>query len=328
MIQLKIASKIFSYWKNIRVTRSLEKMSGSFDLGLSGELGQVDTYAKSINGGERCQVLLNGIIVIDGYLEKPIISYDETSHNLSVSGRDITADIIDSAAIVDKQELHNVTILDAATALLKNLDIAINCPKPGKPFVKFAINDSDSIFDTLKSHATQRGLLLYTLGDGVLHIGNPVGQITNHQLIEGDNIKAASIERDTSKLYRNYIVKAQGKGGKSTTATATDNNARAGRNLIIHAERNEESSLDLNARAEWEKQSRRAAATRATIKVKGWEAEPGTLWNIGQQIYLDAPRLKITAIQLATAITYSLDEAGGSTTEITLVDPNTYQAKP
>lgn len=328
MIQLKISAGIFSHWQNIRITRSLEQMSGEFELGLTGTLGSLDEYTAAITGGERCQVLLNGITVIDGYLEIPITSYDENSHKLTISGRDITADLIDSAAIVDKQELHNVTILDAANRLLSGLDITVSCQNPGKPFEKFAINDSESIFDTLKSHASQRGLLLYTLGDGVLHIGNPQGQQTGYRLEEGVNIKAASIERDTSKLYRNYIVKAQGKGGKSTTATAIDETARAGRNLIIHAERNETSSLDVQARANWEKQSRRAASTRASITVTSWEAETGNLWNIGQQVYLHSPRLSLSAYQLIASVEYSVDEQGGSQSQLTLVNPETYTAKP
>ena len=326
MIQLRLADNIYEQWKSIRVTRSLEQLSGEFELNITRQNSPIQR-SQSIKGNERAQILLHGSAVIDGHIEHLSPSYDAEKYSFSVSGRDITGDLVDSSAIVEKQELHNVTIAAAAEKLLAESNITVNCPVPGMPFEKFAINDGESIFETLKSHATQRGMLLYTQADGTLHIAKPTAKQSGVSLKEGINILSASIERDYSKIYHRYTVKAQGKGGQSTSATATDDWGRVGRNLIIHAERNENSSLNPQQRADWEKQSRRAAALRVTIKVAGWKMETGELWDINQLVHIESPSIDINQPLLTSVVEYFADDEAGTSATLTLVDPLTYAAE-
>lgn len=331
-VVLRVAGAEFKGWTDIRITRSLEQMSGEFELGVTQTLGTLDDFANGLREGQRCQVLAFGQVVIDGYLERVDASISATDHTVSVSGRDVTCDLIDSAAQLDKQELANVTIKQAALALLKPFNISVSCPKEGKPFKKFAVNHGETVFSVLNAHAKQRGMLLYTLGDGVLHIGQPVHEDIDYSLKEGRNILSASASHDTSQQFHTYIIKGQGKGKGKTkvSAKAIDSTQRPARVTMINAERNDESSLnDLGERAAWEARRRKAKGRRAQVKLRDWRwkvEQVRQLWNVGQRVYLDAPRLRYQEHMLITSVTYSITESEGLVSELTLSDPVAYES--
>lgn len=314
-------------WKSIRVNRSIEQASGEFTLEVT-EKTAIHLHQHEVSLNDRCQVLLHGKNVINGYVDKVNPSFDATTHSISVSGRDVTGDIIDSSAVLEKGELANVTILQLAQALLKDTSITVSCPKPGKPFAKAVVNGGETIFAVLQSHAQQRGMLVYTLGDGVLHIGNPDQENASIVLEEGKNLKVANAEHDVTEQYHTYIFHAQGKGGKTVKHTVTDPKQRKGRVLVQDIELAEDSSLDLKTRAEWELKTRKAKARRATATMQGWEYAPGKLWNVALLVHLKSPRLGYDEPMLVSTLTHTADDQGGTTTELTLTDPAAYAPQP
>lgn len=326
-VVLKIPQGEYNGWKTIRINRSIEQASGEFTLEVTEKL-EINLKEHEIQPDQRCTVTANGLTVINGYVDLIEPSYDATTHSISVSGRDVTADVIDSSAVLEKGELANVTILQLAQALLKDGGITVNCPNPGKPFEKAVVNGGETIFDVLKTHAAQRGMLVYTLGDGILHIGNPATTNAKITLEEGKNIKVAKAAHDVTQLYHKYIFHAQGKGGKTVTHTVTDPTVRKSRTLVIDVELAEGSSLDLKTRADWELKTRRAKAKRATVTVQGWEYAPKKLWNIALLVHLKSPRLGYDTPMLISTLTLSADDQSGTLAELTLTDPTAYAPQP
>ena len=321
-VTLKLADGEYGQWTEVSVNRQLDNVSGEFTLALTQQTGQGEAYLKHLLGGERCQVQLHGQTVIDGHVEKVNPHYDSKSHTVSVSGRDLTGALVESSAIIKEQELSNVTIADAATQLLAPFNIDIICPKPGKPFKKFAVNEGESIFETLESHAKQRGQLLYTQADGKLTIGVPDQTDSGIVLKEGVNILAASAERDVSQLHGKYIVKASGKGGQHRQAEAAGD-TWIDRAKLIYGERNETASLDVQKRADWEAKTRKGKSKTATITVKSWHVE-GKLWQLGTRLMLDAPKLGFEEIMLLKGITFIANKKRGVIAELSLIDPLAY----
>jgi prophage tail gpP-like protein len=326
-VTLKIPQGEYSGWKTIRINRSIEQASGEFTLEVTEKL-KTNLKQHEIQPDQRCTVLANGLTVINGYVDLVEPSYDATTHSISVSGRDVTADIIDSSAVLEKGELANVTILQLAQALLKDKGITIDCPAPGKPFEKAVVNGGETVFEVLKTHAAQRGMLVYTLGDGVLHIGNPAQTNAKIVLEEGKNIKVARSSHDVTQLYHTYIFHAQGKNGKTTTHTVTDPTVRKSRTLVIDVELAEGSSLDLKTRADWELKSRKAKAKRASVTVQGWEYAPKKLWNVALLVHLKSPRLGYDTPMLISTLNLSVDDSSGTLAELTLTDPAAYAPQP
>jgi prophage tail gpP-like protein len=326
-VTLRTPSGEYNWWKTIRITRSMEQTTGEFSLEVT-EYNQPDLLKHHIKTSDRCQVLINNTVVIDGYVEVLEASYDSKSHSITVAGRDITGDLMDTSAELPNGELANVKMDALARELVKNTAISIDCPNAGEPFDKAVVSGGETIFEVLRDHASQRALLLYTLGDGVLHIAKPPQTELHKRLIEGINILSAKASHDSTSQFGRYVFHAQGKEGKTETLTVTDPNSRPSRVLVQDVELAESSSLNLQTRANWELKVRAAKGRRANIMVQGWEHTPNEIWNVGQRVHLISPRLGYDQVMLIISLTYTVSDNAGHQTELTLVDPAAYDIEP
>lgn len=314
-------------WESVRVSLALDQMTGSFELGVSGENAK-ELVKHPLVKGLQCRVLLGGQTVITGYINRRKPAFDANNHTLTISGRDVTCDLVDCSAIVPNQELHNATIKQAALALIKPFPaISLLCPDPGEPFDKFVINDGETIFDVLQTHARQRGLMVYTLGDGVLHIGRPGVTPLDVVLAEGKELKAASADESDDEQFAEYIVRAQDSVNSQhrNEQRYTDSAVRAGRVRIIQSEKPDGTRKIIN-RAEWEAKLRKARGLSVNTTVQGWAYKArGQLWRLGQAPKVHSPSLGLNQRSLViNGLTYSVNNEGGTITEQVLVPPEVY----
>ena len=311
----------FEGWERIRVNLALDQMAGAFELTVSGENAR-ELIKHPLIKGLQCRVKLDDETVITGYINRRAPAYDADNHTLVISGRDVTCDLIDCSAIVPNQELHNVTIAEAAAQLIKPFPaVTIDCLSPGKAFDKFVISDGVTVYDVLAEHAKQRGLMVYTLGDGVLRIRRPDVTHGNSPLIEGVNLLSGRAEDSDQDLFNQYLIRyhdpdsAYHKG----QYTYTDSNVRAGRVKIVKAEKADKTSP--KNRAQWEAKLRQARSQTASVTVQGWH-NGDKLWRLGQAVPVESPALGLSESLIINAITYQADE--GTTTEMDLVKPEVY----
>ena len=325
-VRLQTEGASYAGWENVTIQQSLEQASNTFSLRVS------DTKADAlsehpIKKGERCRVLVGDQPVINGYIGKRTPSFDAKTHAVSFSGRDITCDIVDSSAILPNQELHNVTLDIAAKALCEPLGVQVDCPAPGEAFDKFVVNDGETIFQCLEQHAKQRGLMIYTLGDGVLQINRPSPIDAGISLIEGENILRGSAVDDEDDCYHHYISKSQSSGKHRAKAEAFDPNIRKGRTLIIRAEKANAAGDNQN-RAEYEMHLRQAKGDRAKIVVQGWTYKNAEgkdkVWQPNLLINLLSPRLDKNGQYLVSSVSLSVDDKSGTIATLDLVNPAVY----
>lgn len=326
-ILLETAGKLYTGWKELSVTLSLEQASNEFSLTAS-DAGKEELAQHPIRLGTRCRVVIAGQPVINGWIEESEPSYDASAHDIKFSGRDITCDAIDSSAQIPNQELHNVTLQEAATQLMQPYGVTVDCPEPGAKFEKFVVNDGETGFQAIESHARQRGLIVYTLGDGILHIRKPNPLETGVTLREGVNILKASAKRSHKERFGKYQVKSQSKGKNRQAAEITDSSIRSTRVMIVRAEKANNESVSNLERARWEMRVRKAKSERASITVQGWFYKWGKLWLPNMLVTLDSPKLGINGELLIASVNLNADESGGTTSTLDLVHPDAYAAEP
>jgi prophage tail gpP-like protein len=325
-ILLETEGKLYTGWKDISVSLSLEQASNSFSLTAS-DAGKAELSQHPIQLGSRCRVIMAGQPVINGWIEDDEPSYDDTTHDIKFGGRDVTCDAIDSSAQIPNQELHNVTLAEAATQLMQPYGIKVDCPEPGAKFDKFVINDGETGFAAIESSAKQRGLIVYTLGDGVLHIRKPNPTRTGILLKEGDNILKASGKRSHKDRFGKYVVKSQASGKPRQAAEITDSSIRSTRVMIVRAEKANETASNLE-RAQWEMRVRKAKSERASITMQGWHYAPNKLWLPNLLVTLESPKLGMDGELLVASVALSVDDSGGSLSALELVHPDAYAAEP
>jgi len=81
-------------------------------------------------------------------------------------------------------------------------------------------------------------------------------------------------------------------------------------------------------RANWEATVRAARAGTASVVVQGWTQESGALWPLNVLVPVRSPFLGIDSDMLISGTHITLDDAGGSITEITLARPDAFTPEP
>lgn len=318
--------EVYGGWQEIRVTRSIEQTAGFFELAVSERWPDHDT-PRRIVPGTQCHVTIAGDLVITGYVDTVKPEYDRQEHRVTVVGRDATADLIDCSAVHKSGQWANRTITQIAADLLRPFGIPLKADVDvGAPFVTFAINPGETVFDALERMARQRALLLVSDGMGGLRITRRSGQRIRTPLRRGGNILAAKGVFSWANRYSRYIAQTQSRGWDTTTpeqnaqpnAAVTDTEITRYRPFTIVNEAQGDAAK-LRERAAWERNVRAGRGAQATITVQGWSHGDG-LWHPNRLVDVDDAWLGIDGEMLITTVTHLLD-GDGSRTEIDVMRP-------
>jgi prophage tail gpP-like protein len=337
-VTLTVNGREYGGWKDIRVTRSLESLSGSFAMSVSEKWnGQRDPWP--LLEGDQCVLKLGDEAIITGYVDSRSMRLSADDHSFSVSGRDRSADLVDCSAVLEAWEFNGVSVLQIAQRVAKPFGIQVSVqsgvalPKTPRRLV---INPGESAFDVIDRACRLAGLFAISDGTGNVVLTRAGAATAATPLMEGQNILEASADFDDSGRYYRYLVIAQQQGDDETNgedasevqAEAFDPNVtRRSRVLMLRAEGS--ASLEqAQQRANWEATVRHARANVATVKVQGWEQANGDLWPVNALVNIAASFLGVRKQMLISEATYVLSQGEGTTTELTLRPPNAFLPEP
>lgn len=332
-LQLVVGGQIHAGWTRIRVHLGLEEISGSFDLAVS-ERWSREIAPIEVRAQDACTLKIDGHTLITGFIDAADNGYDATSHQVSVRGRDTTADLVDCSAEYAKGEWRNADICQIARDLAKPYGIQVSAVGDiGAPFPLFAVEPGETVFDCIERAARQRGVRLLPDGKGGLVIGVQPATASGASLVEGENILSASASNDASGRYSRYVVKGQSAGTDDTNgtaasqvkATAEDAGVKRPRTLVIIDE-DQGDAAGFQRRAKWEASTRAARGLTVHCRVQGW-THAGGLWRINTTVPLRAPTLRIDRELLVRDVDFIVDE-GGTYTDLVLTLPEAYSLQP
>lgn len=317
-------------WTAVRVRQALDEIAGSFEVVLS-DRWDLDVLPR-IRAGAPCTLDLAGQTVITGYIDRAARSVSARERDLSISGRDATADLVDASAL-PREPYQEADLLAIASDQCGPFKITVRAGADvGAPFRRVVVEPGESVFELLERLARQRGLLLMPDAGGLL-IGQPDGARASTALVLGQNLLRYAQVSDWRERYSEYRVRGQsstdddwyGEQATAIKARATDADIDRHRPLVVSAEDNE---TDLQARADWECAVRAARGQTVTATVQGWTgAADGALWRVGQTVSVQ-PGLTATASEwLIVGADYSLDDQG-TLAVLELMPPAAYTPRP
>ena len=341
-IDLIVEGFRYSGWSEIRVTRSIESLAGSFALVTTDRWGDLDALGKlaepwPIAEEDPCRVEINGITVIDGYVDKRNPSADKSSRTLGYEGRDRAAALVDNSAVLPKYTYYNLDVLAFAQTLAKPFDVRVSV-QPGlvlSRVPKLVISPGETAYEALKRAVADEGALIVSDGAGGILITR-ASRARAATLVEGDNIESASGSYDGIERYYRYVVLAQSAGSDEVSGDATriaaeaidEGVRRKDRVLLIRPEKGY-TRAGAQRRADWEARVRAARAEPVTIGVPGWTQEDGSLWTPNTVSYVYAPRLiGVDGDMLITQVDFSINDQGGEVTQLRLMRPDAFTPEP
>ena len=345
------------------VSSSLTTISNSFSLSVSPTGAKANGQSElDYNPGESIEIYLDGVQVIEGFIDEVEVTFDSRAHNIVLRGRDQTADFIDSSVpgidiekfeenrelffkvflryVLDQMGLSHIGIVDRVH---NTVDTCINNGK------NISTEVGQTGFEFVDPYAQLKQILLRGDGKGniILSSGNFTNRLHKSVLInlreEGlatfrnlrNNIVSGSFTKSQTERFNTYTIRSQEdlsstdkppSEAVNNSGSATDSEIRKTRRLTFETEENS-TPRESNDRAAWESNIRRAQGKTFTLVTPGHSvAEDGEiiLWAPYSLVGVKETFSNIDAIMLIESVEYSLSLNGGTTTQITLVPKDSY----
>jgi len=335
-VYLEIDGTRFTGWKRLNVTKSLEKMCGTFSFTASAIPGK----PFPIKMRSQCKILVEDVPVINGWIEKIDVQLESDEHEITVSGRDRTNDLVDSQPDPTIEFRPPITLKQMVEQMLAKInlnDIKVVNNYDLKTLKNIATDSvGTTAFDFLEKYAKKSQILLTTDGDGNIVFQRSTGEVLQTVLsTERDTrgqILTSSVTYDDSKRFNLYNASASGNAGSAAifgkefatseianqSGKATDSEIRNSRIYYFQPDDNQENPVAEN-RASWEANFRKANAMVYKCDVQGFipTKDPDNIWQPNYLVHIIDEFADINARLLITDVTYSQSLDEGSKTSLT-----------
>jgi len=321
----------FEGWTAFSVSRSIETLAARFSLGAT------SAASLPVSRGAEIALEIIGQRVLTGYVDVVEAAIDETTHEITLSGRDKTADLVDASAVVDAQEMRDATLREIVETVVKPFGLEAVFDIGGvadEVFQRFSFQE-ESAYEAIERACRLRGVMATSDEMSRVVVATPGRQRATGSLEMGPSLTLAKMRLDNAGRFSSYLVYGQQPGGDyidpavaaGPSGAAFDAGVNRYRPKIILAEGAVDDDY-ADRRAQWESAVRAARATTVQVTVRGWsETVGGELWRVGRLVRTRIPPLRIDRDMIARDVAYILDGSGARTT-LTLVEPGVYTPLP
>jgi len=244
---LRLGGRDYEGWHAIAVRRGLEQAASQFEVRVSERTTGQPFEPWVLRPGAPCEILLDGEVVITGYIDTYAPSFNADTHDVHVSGRSRTADFVDGAAIVPGGQFKQLSLWEIAERLAQPFGLTVTGsagmpvvegprpsgdfvgpmpgvtptapvegPRPSPDFVgpmpplqDVQVQQGETCYALLERLARLQGLLIADTATGQLALTRVGSRRAVGALVQGDNILSASATLDASQRYSEYTVKGQ-----------------------------------------------------------------------------------------------------------------------
>jgi len=350
-VTIQVGSNRFVGWQNVTVTRSCESMPNTWSLTASAEFLQGAALAGT-RPGQPCLIYIGSDLVITGKIDRRSIPIDARTHQITLSGRGITRNLVDCSADLLNDpgirggQINGANALDVAAKLCNAYGITARSAVAdlGIAIPSFQVPLGETPYQIIESVARYAGYLVYedVFGSLVLdRVGT--SQHASGFTLPG-NVEAINGERSVDGRFSTYVVVYSGidqtsdlGGLANRRATVLDDTLGEYRLRIIVSEQIAptpagQQTIDNDAiakqRANWEKARRIGRSQGASITCDSWRDSNGMLWTPNRLATIDAPAADIAnATWIIGSLTFRKDMSG-THTDLILMPPDAFSPEP
>jgi len=349
---VKVNNRKYGGWKSFNIQRSLDDICGNFTLDASDIYpGKPDNWG--IKLGDPCTIELENQLLVTGIIEEIIPSYDKEKHEIVISGRDKTCNLVDCSywpynanAYSKPTEWKGQPIIEIIKTLCQPFQVDVVVDTEAKKSVQnsiySAVNTTLETFNT-ESETIEKLIRRMCLSRAVFPICNENGELVltraggsktaAERLKKGVNILSGKLFQSNKDRFSHYIVKGSGIGidgldigsWLNLSGQCVDSNMeREGYRPIIIPSDSSTTKERCETQAYHEMGVRVARSRKLTYTVQGYTQFNGDLWRLNSLVHIEDNFLDIKKPFLISAISYTNDENQGSITTMDLVLPETY----
>lgn len=325
-ILLEVNGLRYEGFTDIAVNNAMENFSSSFSFSTTVKENEFGRITNDLKLGQEAKVYIDDNIVITGFIEDLDREISENSHSITLSGRDIGGDMIDSNIKQKSYTQRNFELL--ANLVLKDNSFSTKIiNKVGllrleaKETIK--TEKGETIFNFLDRYAKKLQVLLKIDANGNLNIIREDDSVVKNMLINNhtsdtniltSRLKLSTVDRfNVVEIYSQSNNTTHTKTGISQKGTATDPQIRATRRKIVTMDTSTESK-SLKALAEWNITLRRAKGSRYTCRTLGFYSSNKTLWQPNTLVDIIDYDMEVEGTFLIQGVQFSQSKQGSFTT--------------
>jgi len=347
-VTVEVDGTRFTGWKRVTVTKSLDNMCGTFSFTASAVVGK----PFPIQQRTQCKIIINDVSVINGWVEKISVQLESDEHEVTISGRDRTNDVIDSQLSQKIEFNPPITLTQLVEKVLSELhldDIKVIDNHNLKTFKDIAAESVGiTAFDFIEKYAKKAAVMLTTDGFGnivfqrsTLDLLNTVlstkrdarGQILNSSVVYDDtkrfNFYNVSSSKSAASLHV-FDKESSPKQMAHVTGSATDSEIRNSRIYYFQSDDTQEDTQTAD-RAKWEANFRKSNARVYTCTVQGFTPtdDQDKIWQPNYLVHVIDEFADVNAQLLIVEVTYtqSLDEGSKATLKLMQKESFTLQVE-
>lgn len=332
-VALEVDGRELAGWTSVTVTRSMDQIASSFSLACteSDENPSQTSAARALKPGLPCRVTYGGQPLVTGYIDAVEVAYGAESHDISVTGRSKTKDLVDCSAPPDwagrnLMQCTEMSVLDIVELLCQPFGIGVVVEGPDNDVAEMVpdiqtADDGASVASVIQDLVDRYAIWLSDTPEGDLALVSNIGTRTPNTLAkqrqQATNVLGGRVRRDESNRYSSYTVRGQAKGTDESfgrevahvSATAEDSGVTRYRPLIMSGQTDMTPQIAAG-QAMKERQSRLVSAFEAEYEVHGWKGAAGELWRENRVVDVGDDLLSISQPLLVFAVTYTITDNG------------------
>lgn len=342
-MKIIVNNKRYRGWSTASVSRRLDALTDTFSFNAVKKAG----IPLPFKGGEDCQIEVDEEIVLTGFIEIVNVDGDSETHNIALTGRDRTGDILDS-------KLGSLDDLKAPISLkrliekaLENIGSDIEVDEQFEPSLFEKVNDlasgeeGESAWTFIEKLARKKQVLISSneLGNIVItrSSGVEIDALIQHKIRNTsgtNNVKSYSYSYDSTGRYNIYRISTQLNLNTVNDAgdianeemvhqsiSILDENIREGRQFVLVSENSGAKPKD---RVIWESNIRRARGNVYAATVQDYRNQTGELWKPNTLVRVRSDYAGIDSRMLINAVEFVLDIEGGRSTVLSLINKDAY----
>lgn len=314
-------------WERVTVSAAIDQAVRQFNIETTERPGEF-RFAP----GTPVQILANGDLLVDGYINAYEATGDAKSHRINIRGRSKGQDYVDSSAEHDTGHFENRKPDEIARDLNKwPIGITADVPLDQIPYAQ--IKPGETPFQMIERYLRPEGVSMMGEANGDIKLTNAQAAKAHFGiLMEGHTIKTFSVSLTDGSRHSKYIVKGQrrkgtGKSSLRVRQESRDSGVKRHRPRII-ANETETDDKRAKKRADHEKERGAGKSIRANVTTQGFRDFAGQILSPNRTIYVHAPVLMHLAMtMLIQKVEWSQDAKAGSISSLVLVDPRAFKGK-
>ena len=351
-VTIQVGALRFQGWQTVQITRSCESMPNHWAVSASAEFLDGDALAGT-RPGQACLIYIGLDLVITGWIDRRSIAIDAHNHQVTLSGRGITRNLVDcSADLVHDPDLRGGMINGENTlGLARRLCAAYGIEARsavadhGVPIPEFQVMLGETPYQIIESVARYAGFLVYEDEYGALVLDRVGTQAHSSGFSLPGNIEAINAERSVDQRYSEYLVVYFGveqlgelSNLANRRANKLDSTLDEFRLKIIVSEQNAPLPSEVQPavfndaiavqRANWECARRIGRSQAASITCDSWRDSADKLWTPNRLAPVEAPKADITGAQWVIGSVTFRKDMSGTHADLILMPPHAFDPDP